>query len=70
MSSFEEEFPGLMGGFSSSFRPFDLVQKDWIRESCLDKQRVREAIRKYKSGYPEEFEMAVALLEKLGLEDE
>ena len=45
--SFEEDFPSLMKGFTKAFKPFTLVEQDWIKEGCLDKERVKEVIHRF-----------------------
>ena len=74
MSSFEKEFPSLK--FSVRQGEFDITSKGYscwamerfledIQKHCLDKQRVREAIKRLPND-----NRRYILLKELGLEDE
>ena len=80
MMSFEEEFPNLKNGLlcDNAFGDYIAYTRKDIKEYCLDKQRVREAIKKakeqldFKHDYHNSCESmgSIQFIEKeLGLED-
>lgn len=87
MSSFEEEFknkfPSLKGDILCVDYPYeDFIYVSDVMMGCLDKQRVREALRKYvseeefcgdefqASGYCVDIIDLEGFMKELGLEDE